>query len=46
VIGDTAYGQFEAQKKRDVELTPEEKAALQQKMTEINAANADYDECA
>jgi hypothetical protein len=46
-----AYGQFEAQKKRDVELayqkmTPEEKAVLRQKMTKINAANADYDECA
>ncbi len=38
-------------KKRDVQLayqkmTPEEKSALQQKMTEIDAADADDDECA
>ena len=50
-IGDTAYGRFEVQKKRNVELAyqkmpPEEKAALRQKMTEIDAADADYDECA
>ena len=50
-IGDTVYGRFEAQKKRDVQLayqkmTPEEKSALQQNMTEIDAADADDDECA
>ena len=52
-IYDTACRRFEARKKRDVELayqkmTPEEKAALQlrQKMTEIDAADTDDDECA
>ncbi len=39
------------QKKKNVELAhqkmpPEEKAALRQKMSEIDAADADYDECA
>jgi hypothetical protein len=46
-MGDTAYGRFEAQKKRDVEITyqkmsAEEKESFKQKMAEIDNTGTGY----
>jgi hypothetical protein len=50
-MGDTAYGRYEAEKKKDIKqaykkMTAEEKSDLMQKLEELDVEDANNNECA